>query len=30
LREEIAQYAADSAEVDAEIRDLFATLSRPV
>jgi RNA polymerase sigma factor (sigma-70 family) len=29
LREEIAQYAKDSAEVDAEIRDLFATLSRP-
>ena len=29
LREEIAQYAADSTEVDAEIRDLFATLSRP-
>ncbi len=27
LREEIAQYAADSDEVDAEIRDLFATLS---
>ncbi|MCF7788876.1 MAG: hypothetical protein K9N47_22315 [Prosthecobacter sp.] len=29
LREEIAQYATDSDEVDAEIRDLFATLSRP-
>lgn len=29
LREEIAQYATDSAEVDDEVRDLFAALSRP-
>ena len=29
LREEIAQYATDSTEVDDEVRDLFAALSRP-